>query len=86
MPMTLLLPLLVPLFGSFLVLFCKAPRLATRVALAIGTVELIAIANVVRVIHLVDGGIQVGNYLRADGLTSFFLVNIGVVFGLVLVY
>jgi hydrogenase-4 component F len=86
MPMTLLLPLLVPLFGSFLVLFCKAPRHAIRVALAIGTLELMAIANVVRVVHLVEGGIQVGQYLRADGLTSFFLVNIAVVFGLVLVY
>ena len=33
-----------------------------------------------------DAAVQVGRYLRADGLTSFFLVNIGIVFALVLVY
>ncbi len=29
---------------------------------------------------------QLGHYLRADGLTAFFLINIGLIFGLVLVY
>jgi len=34
----------------------------------------------------VGGALQVGRYLRADGLSSFFLVNIAFISGLVLVY
>lgn len=84
--MTLLLPLLVPLIGSGIILFCKAGRLATRVAVAFGALELLAIGNVVRAIHQATGGVLAGRYLRADGLTSFFLINIAIVFALVLVY
>jgi hydrogenase-4 component F len=84
--MTLLLPLLIPLVGSGTVLFCKAGRQATRVAVAIGAFELLAIGNLVRAIHHATGGVLAGRYLRADGLTSFFLINIAIVFALVLTY
>lgn len=84
--MPLLFPLFLPLLASVAVLFCKQGRLATRVALAFGSLELIALGNVVRLIHSVPGGVIAGRYLRADGLTSFFLLNIAVVFGLVLIY
>ena len=84
--MTLLLPLLLPLLAAIVVLFCKQRHHATRVALASGVLELVAIGNLVRVIHSASSGEIGGRYLRADGLTSFFLVNIAVVFGLVLIY
>ena len=84
--MTLLFPLLVPLLGSLILLLCKSPRIAARAALATGALELLALANVVGSIHRARGVLQTGRYLRADGLTSFFLINIGIVFALVLVY
>lgn len=84
--MVLLFPLLIPLLGSGIVLFCKSGRLATRTALAIGALELLAIASLVRAIHRASGAAIANHYLRADGLTSFFLVNIAVVFALVLIY
>src|SRR5436305_4601782 len=86
MSMSLVFLLLVPLFGAAAVLFCKTVRLASRVALAIGGLELIAIANVLWAVHRAGGILNHGRYLRADGLTSFFLLNIAVVFALVLVY
>ncbi len=67
-------------------LACQAPRVAARVAMAIGVLELLAIGNVVRAVHSAGSLVQAGRYLRADGLTSFFLINIGIVFALVLVY
>jgi hydrogenase-4 component F len=84
--MTLLFPLLVPLLGSLFVLLCKAPKAAARVALTTGVLELAALSNVVWAVHQTGGVVQVGRYLRSDALTSFFLINIGIVFGLVLVY
>jgi hydrogenase-4 component F len=84
--MTLLFPLLVPLLGTFLVLLCKRPKIAARVALTTGVLELLALANVVWAIYQAGGAIQTGRYLRADALTSFFLINIGIVFALVLTY
>ena len=84
--MRLLFPLLVPLLGSFVMLLCKSPRLAARLAMTIGLLELAAILDVVRELHRSQKVIEVGHYLRADGLTSFFLVNIAIVFLLVLVY
>lgn len=83
--MELLLPVLIPLLGAFLVLFCRAPRAAVGAALGLGALELTAIANAVWRIHAA-GVLQFGRYLRADGLTAFFLINIGMVFVLVLVY
>ena len=84
--MPLLSLLLIPLLGSLIVLACKAPRVAARVAMAIGVLELLAIGNVVWAIHSTGGMVQAGRYLRADGLTSFFLINIAIVFALVLGY
>lgn len=84
--MTLLLPLLIPLLGAVVVLFWKTRQGSTRMALAIGAAELLAIANAVWAVHRSNGMVQSGTYLRADALTSFFLINIAVVFALVLVY
>ncbi len=84
--MTLLFPLLIPLLGAVFVLFWKTRQSSTRVALAIGAAELIAIANAVWAVHRSNGMVQSGTYLRADPLTSFFLINIAIVFVLVLVY
>lgn len=84
--MTLLLPLLIPLLGSFVMLLCKSPRVAARTALTIGVVELFALSNVAWTVHRAGEVSQSGRYLRADGLTSFFLINIAIVFLLVLVY
>jgi hydrogenase-4 component F len=78
--------LLVPFVGAFVVLACKQGRLASRMAVVVGAVELLAIANVVWAVKRAGGSLHAGRYLRADGLTSFFLVNIAVVFALVLVY
>ncbi len=84
--MLLFLPLLLPLLGAAVVLLCKQRHYATRVALVCGGLELAALGNLVRAIHSTSGANIEGRYLRADGLTSFFLVNIAVVFGLVLIY
>lgn len=84
--MSLWFLLLVPVVGAFAVLACKDGRLASRTAIAVGVVELLAIANVIWAVKRAGGSLQSGHYLRADGLTSFFLVNIAVVFALVLVY
>jgi hydrogenase-4 component F len=84
--MLLLFPLMIPVLSSVLVLLCKAPRVAARVALTAGFIELLALANLVWAIHRAGGTVATGHYLRADGLTSLFLINIGIVFALVLVY
>ena len=83
--MVLVFLLLIPLLGSSVIFACKNPRMAVRAALSTGALEVIAIANAVWKIR-VAGSLQSGHYLRADGLTAFFLINIGVVFALVLVY
>ncbi|MBZ5646964.1 MAG: hydrogenase 4 subunit F [Acidobacteriia bacterium] len=83
--MTLTLLLLIPLLGAAVVMACKQRRPAVAVALATGALELAAIGNAVWKIH-VSGSLQTGRYLRADGLTSFFLINIGLIFALVLAY
>jgi hydrogenase-4 component F len=83
--MTLWLPLLLPLTGVLLVLTCKHARSAAQVALSIGTLELLAIASVVWKVRTA-GPLQSGQYLRADGLGSLFLINTGIIFALVLVY
>jgi hydrogenase-4 component F len=83
--MPLVFLLLIPLLGALTVLACKDRRPAIAVALTTGALQSVAIGNVVWRVHT-SGAIQAGRYLRADGLTSFFLVNIGVVFALVLLY
>ncbi len=83
--MILLLPLAISIFGAG-ILFCLAkPGTATRVALVLGAAEVVALGDIAwQVYHY--GVLTYGNYLRADGLTSFFLINIGLTSALVLVY
>ncbi|HYX70079.1 MAG TPA: hydrogenase 4 subunit F [Terriglobales bacterium] len=83
--MTLALLLIIPLLGAAVVMACKLPRLAVTVALGTGALEMVAIGNAVWTIH-VSGPLQAGRYLRADALTAFFLINIGLIFALVLAY
>lgn len=83
--MILLLPLFIPLVGAFLVLATRSPKLTVRTALAVGALQLAAIGLTVWRIHA-HGPQTAGRYLRADELTSFFLINLGVIFALVLVY
>jgi hydrogenase-4 component F len=83
--MTLFLPIFIPLLGALAVFLCRQPRVAVRTALGVGALELAALGHVVYRIHRY-GMLQGGHYLRADGLTSFFLINIGLIFALVLAY
>ncbi len=83
--MTLLFPLLVPLTAAFVVFTCKQPRVAATVAMVFGGLELVVIGNAVWAVHYA-GAVAAGHYLRADGLTSFFLLNLGLIFALVLAY
>lgn len=81
----LLLPLVVVLLGAILVLIFQDRRAATRAALAVGVLEIAALGAVIWQVHE-RGPQQFGRYLRADGLSSFFLTNIAFISGLVLVY
>jgi hydrogenase-4 component F len=83
--MILVLLLLIPLLGASFIFTCKGPRMAVRAALSTGALEVIAITIAVWRTY-VEGALQAGHYLRADGLTAFFLLNIGFTFALVLVY
>ena len=83
--MILLMPLLIALLGAFLVLGFRNPRVSTRAALFVGGLEIASLVVVVWRVH-VGGALQVGRYLRADGLSSFFLVDITFISALVLVY
>ncbi len=77
--------LLIPLAAAFLVLGCRRPRMVVGSSLTAGALEVIAIAIAAWNIHL-KGVLGAGRYLRADGLTSFFLINLALISGLVLVY
>ena len=83
--MLLLLPLAIPVFGAGLLLFFRTPRLATRAALLVGGFEIAALGAVVWQVH-VHGELREGSYLRADGLSSFFLLGMAFISGLVLIY
>jgi hydrogenase-4 component F len=83
--MILLTPLLIALLGAFVVLSFRNPRVATRVALLIGGLEIASLVVIVWQVHKY-GALQLGRYLRVDGLSSFFLFNIAFISGLVLVY
>lgn len=82
--MVLFWPLCIPLLGAALLLGCRARRVASGLALVFCAAEAIAIGNTVWQVHKC-GSIE-GRYLRADGLTSFFLVNIAFIMVLSLVY
>jgi hydrogenase-4 component F len=83
--MILLTPLFIALLGAFVVLGFRNPRVATRAALLIGGLEIASLGVIVWRVHE-RGALQVGRYLRVDGLSSFFLINIAFISGLVLVY
>ena len=83
--MLLLLPLAIPVLGAGVILLFRNPRVATRAALFLGSLEIAALGAVVWQVH-VRGELQQGRYLRADGLSAFFLMGIAFVSGLVLVY
>jgi len=83
--MILLLALILPVVGAGLLLLFSNPRAATRAALALGSVEIAVISALIRQVHL-SGAVEVGRYLRADGLSAFFLVGMAFVFALVLLY
>jgi len=83
--MILLLPLAIALLGAGLVLSLRNPRVATRAALLVGGLEIVALGTIVWQVYE-HGALQAGRYLRADALSSFFLVNIAFISGLVLVY
>src|ERR1039458_5358945 len=83
--MVLLLPLFIPLAGALFVFLCREPRVVVRAALTTGALQLAAISLTVYKIHS-QGVLTAGRYLRADGLTSFFLISLGLISALVLVY
>jgi hydrogenase-4 component F len=83
--MLLLLPLAIPVLGAGIILGLRDPRLATRAALLFGGLEIAALGVVILQVHT-RGELQTGRYLRADGLSSFFLLGIAFISGLVLVY
>jgi hydrogenase-4 component F len=83
--MVLLAPLAIPLLGAGLLLVFRSPRAATRVALWLGVLEMAALGVVVWQVHA-RGELQEGRYLRADGLSAFFLMGIAFISGLVVIY
>jgi hydrogenase-4 component F len=83
--MLLLLPLAIPILGASIILSFRNPSVATRVALLLGGFEFAALAAVIREVHA-RGELREGHYLRADGLSSFFLMGIAFISVLVLVY
>jgi hydrogenase-4 component F len=83
--MILITPMLIALLGAFVLLGFRNPQVATRAALFIGGLEIASLMVVVWQVHE-HGALRVGRYLRVDGLSSFFLINIAFISGLVLVY
>ncbi|MCI0350629.1 MAG: hydrogenase 4 subunit F [Acidobacteriales bacterium] len=83
--MTLLMPLLIPLLSAVVLFVCRHAKRVNAIALALIGVEVLAIGNLVWQVHR-QGAISWGAYWRADGLTSFFLVNIAVITALSAVY
>lgn len=83
--MELVAVLAVALVGACAVLACKEPRRAVTVALVAGVLEMLALGKLVWAVHGA-GVVSWGRYLRADSLTSLFLINIGLIFTIVLAY
>src|SRR5581483_8391125 len=81
--MVLILPLLVPLVGAGVVLLFD--KSAAKAAFVIGALEIVALARLVWAAYA-EGSVSWGQYLRADGVTAVFLLSLGVIFALVLVY
>lgn len=83
--MLLLLPLAISLLSACVLLCLRNGRVATATALIMGGAEIAALGALIWQIH-VHGELMAGRYLRADALSSLFLLIIAVVSGLVLVY
>ena len=77
--------LVVPIIAAVLVLMFKSRRAATAFAVVAGALELAGLALTVWRVSR-TGSLELGLYLRADALTTFFLINLGAVFFLVLLY
>ncbi|HEV2348325.1 MAG TPA: proton-conducting transporter membrane subunit [Terriglobia bacterium] len=83
--MLLLLPLLIPIAGAAILLAFGTNGRARLLALAVGAAEILSLLRVVFEVYF-SGPVQFGRYLRADGLSAFFLLNVALIFGLTLVY
>ncbi len=83
--MLLVLILFIPVVAAGLVLMFKSRRAATAFALVAGILEIVALALAVWRVSR-TGSLELGKYLRADTLTTFFLINLGTVFFLVLLF
>ena len=84
--MMLLLPLLIPIVGAAVLLgFGAHSGRARRLALVVGGAEIVAILRMVWAVYS-SGPLQSGRFLRVDGLSAFFLLNVALVSGLALVY
>jgi hydrogenase-4 component F len=83
--MILLYPLLIPILGACVILAVGSGRRVKPLALLTGSVEILAILRVVWHVYS-SGPVQAGQYLRADALSVFFLLNIALISGLTLVY
>ena len=83
--MILLLPLLIPLLGAVVLLGFGRNGRARHLALAVGGIEIAVILRLIVAVSL-SGTVRFGRYLRADGLSVYFLLNVALVSGLVLVY
>ena len=83
--MILLLPLLIPVVGAAVLLGFGTGGRARLLALVIGAAEIVAVLRAVLAVYFA-GPLQFGRFLRADGLSAFFLLNVALVSGLALVY
>jgi hydrogenase-4 component F len=83
--MVLLLPLLTPVVIALAVLAFSDGKRATRFALMGGCLEIGLLVNVALRVHR-QAEVRLGQYFRADGLTSLFLMTLGFVFFVTLLY
>ncbi len=83
--MTLLLPLVLPAVVAVFVLLFSNGRYATRFAVTGGCVEIALLANMAWRVHR-ETAVTLGSYFRADGLTTLFLMSLGLVFLVTLLY
>src|SRR6516225_5419084 len=76
--------LVIPVVAAAVILMFASQRVATSVAIGAGILEMVGLALAVWRVS-VAGSLE-GRFLRADTLTAFFLVNVGLVFFVVLLY
>lgn len=77
--------LLIPLLTAALLLLFASRQVATFIAISAGILEMVALGMTVWRVSSA-GSLEAGRFLRADTLTAFFLVNVGLVFLVVLLY